>query len=173
MDTTNKYDQYPVWIVLITNLFSLLVYGLGFLIMFSWTWLAAILYLAFVIILELRVIMFHCVDCIYWGRTCGFGKGRISAWFFKKGDPSKFCSKSMTWKDMIPDFLVTLIPIITGIVLLVINFNLIVLLSIIGLIFLTTVGNSYVRGSLTCIFCKQKDIGCPADQLFNKNNNKE
>ncbi len=74
----------------------------------------------------------------------------------------------MTWKDMIPDLLISLIPLITGIVLLIIKFELILLLALILLIFLTTIGNGFIRGTLTCTFCKQKDIGCPADKLFNK-----
>jgi hypothetical protein len=108
------------------------------------------------------------VDCYYFGKTCGFGKGRISALFFKKGDVSKFCSQPMTWKDMIPDMLVMLLPVLSGIVLIILHFNLFILLSIIGLVILATFGNSYIRGSLTCKYCKQKELGCPADQLFNK-----
>jgi hypothetical protein len=69
---------------------------------------------------------------------------------------------------MIPEMLVSLIPVITGIVLLFIHFSLILLMAIMLLILLTTVGNSLIRGRLTCIYCKQKDLGCPAHQLFNK-----
>ncbi|MFH1684097.1 MAG: hypothetical protein ABIA67_04360 [Candidatus Margulisiibacteriota bacterium] len=26
----------------------------------------------------------------------------------------------------------------------------------------------YLRGSLACKFCKQRELGCPAEQLFSK-----
>jgi hypothetical protein len=40
---------------------------------------------------------------------------------------------------------------------------------VIMLVLLSTIGNSFVRGSLACRYCKQRDLGCPAEQLFNKN----
>lgn len=128
----------------------------------------SILYLAYILILEYRLIRYHCVNCYYWGKTCGFGKGRISSMFFKRGDLSRFCAKDMSWKDMIPDLLVTLIPLVTGIVLLIIKFDGVLLLAILILIGLTTVGNGFIRGHLTCKYCKQKELGCPAYSLFNK-----
>ena len=75
----------------------------------------------------------------------------------------------MTWKDMIPDVLITLIPLVAGIVLLIIRFDFILLSALLLLILLTTTGNGYVRGKLTCRHCKQQEAGCPADLLFNKN----
>jgi len=93
----------------------------------------------------------------------------VSSWLFRKEDPSRFCEKEMTWKDMIPDLLLALIPFVIGIVLLIIDFKFIILAAVLLLILLTTAGNEYIRGSLTCKFCKQREIGCPADKLFNKN----
>jgi hypothetical protein len=29
-------------------------------------------------------------------------------------------------------------------------------------------GNAMLRGSLACKYCKQKELGCKAEQLFNK-----
>lgn len=69
---------------------------------------------------------------------------------------------------MVPDLLVTLIPIVAGIFLLISNFNVIILISVLLLIILTTAGNEFIHGRLTCKFCKQRDLGCPADKLFNK-----
>lgn len=172
MADIKKYDNYPLWIIFLSNLVSILIYGSGFLIIFKLNWIISILYLAYILILEFRLIRNHCTICFYWGKTCGFGKGKISSWFFKKGDNSKFCSNQMSWKDMIPDLLVSLIPLIIGIVLLIIKFELFLLLALLFLVFLTTIGNGSIRGKLTCIFCKQKDLGCPADKLFNKKNNK-
>jgi hypothetical protein len=113
----------------------------------------------------------HCVDCYYWGRTCGFGKGRISAIIFKQGDSSKFCKVNMSWKNMIPDLCITVIPLLIGIFLLIWKFEVLLLIAILLMIIASTVGNGFVRGVLTCKHCKQKELGCPAEKLFNKETN--
>jgi hypothetical protein len=69
---------------------------------------------------------------------------------------------------MIPDLLVTLVPLIIGIILLIIKFDFILLFAAILLVVLTTSGNGFIRGSLTCKYCKQREIGCPAEKLFSK-----
>ena len=92
----------------------------------------------------------------------------ISSLFFKKGNSHKFIKDKITWKDILPDFLVSIIPMVVGMVLLILKFNWLILSLIILLVILTSVGNGFVRGSLACKFCKQREIGCPAEQLFNK-----
>ena len=74
----------------------------------------------------------------------------------------------MTWKDMIPDLLISLIPLLAGIVLLIVQFDIYLLATIVLLAFLTTSGNGFIRGKLTCKYCKQRELGCPAEKLFNK-----
>lgn len=133
-------------------------------------WVLSILYLLYIIILEFRLLKNSCVDCYYWGKTCGFGKGRISSLIFKKGDISKFCAHEISWKDMIPDILISLIPFITGIILLFTGFDILLLSIMILLALLATTGNGFIRTKLTCTYCSQKESGCPADMLFNKNN---
>jgi hypothetical protein len=169
MIESNKYDNYPWWIVILSNIVSLSIYGLGFMIMIRLGWIISIFYLIYILILEYRLMRNHCVNCFYWGKTCGFVKGRISSWFFKKGDISKFCSYEISWKDMIPDLLVSFIPFIAGIVLMIVKFDYLILITLLLLIFLTTTGNGFIRRKLTCRYCKQKELGCPADKLFNKN----
>ena len=168
METTKTHDNFPFRIVILSNSVSILIYISGFMITFSLSWIVAILYLLFILALEFRLLSKHCVNCYYWGRTCGFGKGRLSSLFFKKGDPLKFCANSFTWKDMIPDLLVFLIPLLIAISLMIIKFNLILLFVTIVLIAFTTIGNSFIRGNLTCKYCKQRETGCPAEQLFSK-----
>jgi hypothetical protein len=168
METAKTHDNFPLWIVFLSGLFSFLIYLSGFIITSSLNWSAAVLYLVFILVLEYRLLSKHCVNCYYYGRTCGFGKGRISSLLFKRGDPAKFCEKSFSWKDMIPDLLVSLIPLLIAIALLIIRFNFIILSATIVLIALTTAGNGFIRGNLTCKYCKQREIGCPAEQLFSK-----
>jgi hypothetical protein len=124
--------------------------------------------LLFIGIQEFRLIKRHCTNCYYYGKACAFGQGKISSIFFKKGDVKKFCKKQMTWKDILPDFLVSLIPILVAIVLLIIRFNWTILILVILLFLLTFIGNGLIRGSLACKYCKQRKLGCPAEQLFNK-----
>lgn len=69
---------------------------------------------------------------------------------------------------MIPGMLITLIPLVIGIVLIIIDFNFFIVAALVLILALTTMGNGFVRGSMTCNHCKQKDLGCPADTLFNK-----
>ena len=118
MPTVNSFENYPIRIVLISNVVSLLIYSIGIFILFKLDWIVAAFYLTYVFILEFRVIRYHCINCYYWGKTCGFAKGRISSLFFKKGNETKFCTKEMKWVDMIPDLLVFLIPFVSAIIFL-------------------------------------------------------
>ena len=168
MKTTETHENYPIWIVILSNIVSILIYTSGFIITLRLGWIAAMLYLVYILALEYRLISKHCVNCCYWGMTCGFGKGRLSALFFKRGDPVKFCINEMSWKDMIPDMLVSLLPFLIGIVMMIIEFKFTILAATIVLILLTTFGNGFIRENLTCRYCKQKGLGCPAEKLFTK-----
>jgi hypothetical protein len=168
MKTIKSYENFPIRTVILSNFVSLTIYGLGFLIIFRLGLVFSLLFLLYIFIFEYRLIKNHCTNCFYWGKICGFGKGKMSSWFFKKGDISKFCKRDMTWKDMIPDILLSLIPLVIGIILLMVKFDFVLLSELLLLILFTTMGNNYIRGTLTCKYCKQKELGCPADKLFNK-----
>lgn len=168
MEITKTNDKFPVWIVILSNLVSISIYISGCIIIFRLGWIAAILYLAYILAFEYRLISKHCVNCYYWGKICGFGKGKLSSLFFKRGDPSRFCDNGMSWKDLIPDLLISLVPLLIGIVLMIIRFDFILLFAAIIIIVLTTIGNGVIRGNLVCRYCKQKELGCPAEELFSK-----
>jgi len=168
METSKTFENYPIRIVTLSNVVSFGIYILGFIIIYQLGLIPSIIYLGFILALEYRLIRYSCTNCYYWGKTCGFGKGRLSALFFKKGDPLKFCNNVITWKYMIPDLLVSLIPLAIGIILLIIKFEPLILFALVLLVALTTAGNGYIRGTLTCTNCKQRELGCPADKLFNK-----
>jgi hypothetical protein len=59
-----------------------------------------------------------------------------------------------------------MVPIFAGILLLILGFTWIILALIIALFVLGFPGNALVRGQLACRYCKQREIGCPAAQLF-------
>jgi len=167
MGEPQGYDQYPIWMVLVSNLLSLSVYVIGAAIISQIGLIWLVLYILFILLLELRVVKGHCVDCYYYGKTCAFAKGRLSSLFFPKGVPEHFSKMTITWKDILPDFLVFIIPVLAGIALIIRTFSWILLLLIIALFILGFVGNALVRGQIACRHCRQREIGCPAQRLFN------
>ena len=160
--------NYPWGIVTVSNIIPLITYVLGGFIMFRIGYLWMFLYIGYILFIEFRLLANGCPDCYYYGKWCAFGRGKLSSLFFKKGDPERFACRQVTWKEMAPDFLVTLIPMISGIVLLILHFYLSILLAVIGLVLLASAGNAFVRGQLACKSCKQGEIGCPALDLFSK-----
>lgn len=163
-----SYEKYPVRIVIQSSIHSLAIYALGFSILYPLGIVWALLFLTYIIAVEYRLLRAHCTNCFYWGKRCAFGRGKLSALFFKKGDANKFCAKQMTWADLIPDMLITLVPLIVGIIWMIIDFSFMRMTALVALMLLTTMGNGYVRGALACNHCKQRELGCPAQQLFNK-----
>lgn len=113
------FENYPCWIIVISNLVSVLIYIIGAYIVFQLGIVWLLLYLCYILVLEFRLMKKSCVNCYYYGKFCAFGKGKISSLFFKKGDSKEFCKRKMAWKDLLPDFLVSLIPLVVGIILLV------------------------------------------------------
>ena len=78
------------------------------------------------------------------------------------------CTKQFSWRDLVPDFMVTLIPLGVGITMLIRSFSWLVLLLIVAFVLLGSVGTGLVRGQLACKYCKQRELGCPAERLFGK-----
>lgn len=69
---------------------------------------------------------------------------------------------------MVPDFLVVIFPLIGGIIYLVKDFDWLILALLVILAILSFGGNALMRGALACKYCKQRELGCPAEQLFRK-----
>lgn len=168
MEAHSIYLKYPRHIVLITNLHSLGIYAIGIYLVAGLTGWLLIPWIAYLLFLEIRLLSTGCTHCFYYDRTCAFGRGKISALFFRKKDPAGFSQRCFTWKNMIPDLLVSFIPLSTGIYWLIVDFNWIVLSLLILLLFLSSTGNAFVRGKLACLHCRQTETGCPAYELFNK-----
>lgn len=168
MKTEQYYDNFPSWIVIISSTVSLLIYASGALLLFELWPFFSVLYLLLVLALQYRLLRYHCVNCYYYGKTCAFGLGRISAIFFKKGDSSRFCKAGTSWKIMIPDLIVSLLPVIAGVVVLVQKFNILFFSILVIFLLLTTYGTGFIRSKLACRFCLQNKNGCGAFELFNK-----
>ena len=168
MEPTKTYEKFPVWIVLLSNLVAISIYAIGAYILAGFGIIFAVLYLLYCLWIELKVLRGSCVDCYYYGKVCGFGRGRPCSILFKKGDPQRFVEKEISWSSMLPDFMVFIFPVIGGIILLARGFSwlLVTMLAIVVVLYLG--GNAVVSGTSACKYCKQKEIGCPADKLFRK-----
>ncbi len=166
MKASDCYENFPARIVLLSNCLVASIYASGIYIMVQcgiW-WVA--LYVLYCAWIEIKLLRGSCVNCYYYGGICAFGKGRLCSWLFKKGDSEKFAQSQIRWLDLVPDFLVSIIPLIAGIVLLAMAFNWVVLALLVALVVLSSAGNAFIRGSYACKFCKQRELGCPAEKLF-------
>jgi len=165
---TKTYENFPIWMILLSILFSLSIYAIGSYILFKLWAGFFVLYLAYCFWVEARVLKKSCVNCYYYGKVCCFGKGKLCSLFLKKGNPKRFVEKKISWLGILPDFLVFVFPFIVGIALLILNFSWTILLLLIILVVLSSGGNAVIRGQFACKYCKQREIGCPAEKLFNK-----
>ena len=160
------YDRYPGWIVLLSVGLNLLIYAAGALILFQLSAGAGISYLVLAVWLEFRVMRLSCVKCVYYGSSCAFGKGWLCARILKRGDPSQFDRRDITWRSVIPDFLAILIPFAGAILLLFRKFTWTVAVPLGLLTILFFAGTAAVRSNLACPHCRQRVNGCPAERLF-------
>ncbi len=163
-----SFDRYPLGIVFASNAVAWTIYGIGTVIMARHGVAPALVYIACCLWTEFRVLTKSCRNCWYYDRRCGFGKGKLCALLLPKGDPEDFLRKDITWRDIVPDFAVGLLPVVAGAVLLVRGFSWTLLGLVLLLLLLTTAGNAFVRGVLVCSHCRQRELGCPAQRLFEK-----
>lgn len=165
METT-AYEHFPVRIGLLANTVALAIYGLGAYILGRAGILFVIPYLLYCLWVESNVLRKSCTHCYYYGKMCAFGKGKLCSWLFKKGDPQKFIDREISWRQIVPDMLVLVFPLIGGIVLLIKGFSWLLVVLLALLVVLSFGGNAIIRGSFACKYCKQRELGCPAQQLF-------
>ena len=168
MEENKCFEKYPYWFAVIANLVQLAIYVIGAYIINYLGLIWLIFYLLYIVLLEFRLLKRSCVNCYYYGKVCFSGRGKICSALLKKGDPQKFINDKVKFIDVLPDFLVSIIPMIIGIILLIIHFELLLALFIAALFLLTFVGNGLIRGSFACKYCKQRELGCPAQRLFDR-----
>ena len=161
------YEDYPWWIVAVSNSVSLSIYAIGaYLLARLWIWLLP-LYLAMCLWLEVRLLREACANCAYYGQVCAFGKGKLCALVLPQGDAARFTEKEISWQQILPDMLVSILPTIGGIVLLVMHGWDWLIAGLLALLLgLAFAGTGFVRGTLACPHCRQRELGCPAEQLF-------
>ena len=168
MEADACHERFPWPIVLLANVVTLSIYAVGTYLLWGLGFWWAILYLLYCVWMEWRLLTKSCVTCYYYGKVCGFGKGKLCALLVKQGDPQKFGAGTFSWRDLIPDFGVLVFPAVGAIGGLIVDFRWINLGLLVVLLVLCLGGNAVVRGSFACRYCKQRELGCPAEQLFSK-----
>ena len=165
---TSSFENFPWWMVAICNAVGLAIYAIGLYLMARLGVVCGVLYAAYCVWMEWRLLSRSCRYCYYFGKRCGFGKGWVCSRLFSKVPEHTWCTKRISWRDVVPDFMVSLIPLGVGITMLIRSFSWLVLLLIVALVLLGSVGTGLVRGQLACKYCKQRELGCPAERLFGK-----
>ena len=167
MSQPQTCERYPTSIVLLTNLVSLVIIAIGSYVLATlWIWLL-VPYLLYCLWLEFRLLKTACVDCSYYGVACAFGKGKLCAVVLAQGDPHTFGSRDISWLAVAPDFLVSILPLIGGIALIILRgWNWLTVALLVLLLAFAFGAPPVVRNSLACKYCKQRQIACPAHELF-------
>lgn len=165
------YESYPLSGIVLCNLFNAVIVILGALIVLPYGIHVPILYLIYVLYLEFQILKEGCINCYYYGKKCFCGKGICTAKLFKKGDMKRFSQKQFTWLSMLPTFMITILPIVLGAILLAIRFDWLLLAAIIAIGILGFPAQGITHG-WGCGHCKQRELGCPACELFNKKGKK-
>jgi hypothetical protein len=162
----STFENYPLRMVAPTVLVQLAIYVLGGILVLRFGAAFPAVYAACILGLEYRVLQNSCRSCSYYGKTCCFGRGRLCTLVLGKGDPEKFAEREIGWTDVLPDFLVSTVPLLAGIILLVIRFDALLLAEVMALALLAFPATGFIRKAWACRFCRQREAGCPAEQLF-------
>jgi hypothetical protein len=162
------FETYPWRLVIVCNAVGLAVYAIGIYVTarLGLAWVAV--YASYCVAMELRLLAGSCRRCYYYGKRCGFGKGGLCARIYRRAAEPNLSEKQVAWRDIVPDLLVPLAPLAACVVLLARRFEWPIVLCIVALVFLSSAGNGYVRGQVACKRCKQRELGCPAERMFNK-----
>jgi hypothetical protein len=168
METIRSHENFPIRLVAAAVLVNISIYALGAFILAGYGSIMMALYLLYCLGNEVHVMKMSCVDCYYYDKWCAFGKGKAAALFFKRGDPQRFLTKSISRKDLIPDMLVMVFPLVGGIALLIRDFSWGTVTALVFLLTFSLGGNYLIRSRVACAGCKQRELGCPAEQFFSK-----
>ena len=163
------FEKYPISAVFAFQFVSLVNYAVGIYLLYLINQVFAGLFIVYIIALELFTYKEGCSSCYYYGKRCMSGRGKIAPLFVKKGNSRDFCKKQITWKNLLPTVLLSLIPIIAGVYLLIQSFSFLVLGLMLVPVLTWFIGNPLLYGKLGCLHCKQGRICCPANEFFGKN----
>ncbi len=168
MEKIGCYENYPLSTVAAANLHSISIYVIGAVILSGFGLVVPSLFIAYCAAMEINVYRSSCVNCYYYGKVCFSGRGKVSALLFNRGDAKSMAEREITWMAILPDFLTAGFPLVGGAVLLLTSFSWLTIILMAAILFLSLAGNALLRGRLACKYCKQRELGCPAEKLFQK-----
>ena len=157
-----NYENYPMWIVILSNLVKVLGYAIGAIILAEFGIWVAVAYLIFCLLLMIILMKNGCNYCYYYGKWCGDGMGKIAPLFSKKRYDRDFSKMDFSNWDVFLVFLPTILPVIGAIVLLLINFSWVMIIILVLCLIIGLGSIIVMHGALICKHCKQGRIGCPA-----------
>jgi len=160
------YENYPLWIVIFYNIILVSIYAIGLYLTYLINIYLMVTFSLLILYNEVSVYGEGCKNCYYYGKTCGAGRGRIAKLFIKKGSPKKFCERKVTWKDFIIPMLPSLLIIVVGIYLMILDFSFLILLMTAWPLIVFFFINQWLYGELLCPNCKQCAICCPVAEMF-------
>ena len=79
---SKTFENYPCWIIIISNLVSNAIYLIGAYIVYQVGIIWLLLYLLYIFGLEFRLMKKSCIHCYYYGKFCAFGKGKVLFYCF-------------------------------------------------------------------------------------------
>lgn len=160
-------EFYSRKIICINMLFTFLSYFIGSLVIFSFNSIAGIFYAILCILTIFLSLKLRCSYCFYYGKRCGFGFGILSKLFFSQGESKEFNNSKNVIPVLIFSICVSIIPVIVGIVLIIVNFSVFHLIYFILYITVAFLPNFFMRNKV-CERCEQGKLGCPAYDKISK-----
>ena len=162
--TISLYDEgleeYPWSVVILENLALAIWILMGTLISLQYNKYLGWSYLGFALVMILIVQRkLVCTRCYYYGKRCHVGWGYISKALFKKGDIEEF--RSCAGIKVAPIFfgIIAVIPVASGLVLMIRNFSLYTLI-LFFILLPAIIYSSVIARKNSCSKCKMR-ILCP------------
>jgi len=162
MGRETYYENYPLGIVGLSIVLTVLSYALGTAIFYLINNLLGVGYIILCFISIMISIKFRCTFCYYYDKRCFSGLGMIAKLFFKKDNPDEFRNPKNLMLPAIFSFSVLLLPLIGAIILMIIEFSWLFLVLFVFYLIIGVISSFALRKNLFCKYCKQGKIGCPA-----------
>ena len=165
-------EFYSPKIICMNLLLTFLSYSIGTLVIYSFNSIMGLFYAIFCILTIFISLKLRCSYCFYYGKRCGFGFGILSKIFFSQGESKEFNNSKNVIPVLIFSMCVSIIPVIVGIILLIVNFSVFHLIYFILYILVAFLPNFFIR-SKVCEYCEQGKLGCPAyNKMYKQSDNK-
>lgn len=164
MNYAQGLEEYPRGYAFFGNLVMLLWIGVGTLGCWflspalGWIYLISALLIVYFVLRKLV-----CTNCIYYGRWCSIGWGKLAALMYRKGDPEKFKKSIGVRIAPITYGLLTLIPVVAIIISMMHEFK-IEKAAVLLMILLIGAYSGTISRKKSCSQCRMRLI-CPGSAV--------